>query len=88
VAVAQLETLGDIKHVMNIEAGLFFFVVIIGLLPILRSGHWRWDVLAVYGRPILRIAFIHNLVVGMFWVGWFTSLIVGLLVLFRVVPFR
>jgi hypothetical protein len=71
---------------MNINAGIFFFVVAIGLLPILRSGHWRWDVLAPYGHPVLRSTFLHNLFVGMFWLGWFTSLTVGLLVLFRVVP--
>ena len=72
---------------MNIKAGLFFFIVIIGLLPILRSGHCRWDVLAPYGSPVLRSAFLHNLFVGMFWLGWFASLIGGLLVFFGVARF-
>ena len=72
---------------MNIRAGILFFVVILGLLPIVRSGHWRWDVLAPYGHPILGSVFLHKLGVGMFWLGWFTSLIVGLLAFFRVVPF-
>lgn len=72
---------------MNIRAGILFFIVILGLLPILRSGSWRWDVLAPYGRPILCSTLIHSLGVGMFWLGWFSSLIVGLLVFFSVVSF-
>lgn len=72
---------------MDMRAGIFFFIVIFGLLPILRGGHWRWDVLAPYGHPVLRSAFLHKLVLGMFWLGWFTSLTFGLLVLFRVISF-
>ncbi len=73
---------------MNMKAGIFFFMVILGLLPILRSGYWRWDVLAPYGHPIFGSAFLHKLGVWMFWLGWFTYLIVGLLVFFGVVPFQ
>lgn len=73
---------------MTIRAAILFFPVILGLLPILRAGYWRWDVLASYGHPILGSAFLHNLGVGMFWLGWFAFLIVGLLGFFGLIPWH
>jgi hypothetical protein len=71
---------------MNTQGFLILLIPILGLCAICRGGRWHWDVISSDGMPVLRSNFIRRLLLGMFWLGWSTSLIVGVLMLFGVWP--
>ena len=73
---------------MNTQGFLMLLIPILGLFAICRSGRWRWDVMSFYGTPFMGSYFIHRLVLVMFWLGWSTGLIAGVLMLFGVWPTR
>jgi len=64
---------------MNIQGSLILLIPILGLFAICRTGRWRWDVMSYYGTPFLGSYFVHRLVLAMFWLGWSTGLVVGVL---------
>lgn len=57
------------------QAGLILMLPLFGLVAILQDGHWNWNILP-------WSALINTL----FWIGWFGSLIVGISVLFGLLP--
>jgi hypothetical protein len=60
--------------------GVFIRLIpIIGLIAICRGGRWNWDPISLYG---IQSRFIHRLLLGMFWLGWSTFLVVGVLKVF------
>ena len=59
-------------------------IPMIGLCAICRGGRWHWDVLSSDGTLVLGSRFIHRMLLGMFWLGWSASLILGVLTLFGV----
>jgi hypothetical protein len=56
---------------MNSQGFVILFIPLLGLVPICRGGRFHWRVLS------------STLLNGVFWFGWITSLVVGLLVLLR-----
>lgn len=58
---------------MHYDSLIILFIALMGLVPICRGGKWNWQV--VQRSKALS---------AVFWFGWFSALVVGLLRLFRV----
>jgi hypothetical protein len=58
---------------LDYNAFFILFIVLMGFFPIFRGGKWNWKV-------VRR----SNVLSAVFWFGWFSALVVGLLVLFGV----
>lgn len=59
--------------VLRYEAFLILFIGLLGLVPICRGGRWNWRVVRHNGA--LNV---------LFWVGWASACVVGVLTLFGV----
>jgi hypothetical protein len=57
---------------INYDGFIILLIVFMGLVPICRGGQWNWKV--VEGNKALNVVF---------WFGWFSALVAGLLTLFR-----
>jgi hypothetical protein len=60
---------------MHYDSFVILFTAIVGLVPILRGGKWNWN-------PVEQLAGRHSwtkALNALFWFGWFTALIVGIL---------
>jgi hypothetical protein len=57
---------------INSKAGLILITPIMGLVAITRNGQWNWNIIPTY--PTLNMVF---------WFGWTSSLIVGIIMLFK-----
>jgi hypothetical protein len=66
---------------MKTQAFLILLIPVLGLFAILRGGRWNWDPIGPDGAAWLHTPFMHRLLVAMFWLGWSTGLVVGLLLL-------
>jgi hypothetical protein len=70
---------------MNTQAFLTLLIPALGLFCFRRGGRWHWaDPIGPGGAAWLHTPFMHRLLVVLFWVGWSTGLIVGILQLFGV----
>jgi len=69
---------------MNTEGFLVLLMPVIGLYAICRGGRWHWDPISSNGVAWIQSRFVHRLLLGMFWVGWTTGLVIGVLMLFGV----
>jgi len=67
---------------MKTQAFLILLIPLLGLTAILRGGKWHWDPMRAGGPAWIQTPFLHRLIVAMFWLGWSTGLILGLLMLF------
>lgn len=70
---------------MNAQALWILLVPLLGLLAIFRDGKFHWDPFPPAAAARLRrLPLIYRLLVGMFWLGWMTCLVVGILMLLGV----
>jgi len=53
---------------MNVYGFLILWIPLMGLVPICREKRWNW-----------RVAKSSNLLTVLFWIGWWSSLVVGVL---------
>jgi hypothetical protein len=67
---------------MNTQALWILLMPALGLFSILRDGRWSWDPIGPGGAAWLHTPFVHRLLIAMFWLGWSTSLILGVIMLF------
>ena len=52
---------------MEFSSGwIILFIPLVGLIPICKDGQWNWNV--VSSSKLLSVVF---------WIGWFSALIVG-----------
>jgi hypothetical protein len=68
---------------MNANAGILLLIAVAGLVAVCRGGTWHWDPIGQGGPACLQTRFFHRLLLGMFWTGWSTSLVLGLLRLLK-----
>lgn len=59
---------------MNPQAGLILLIPTLGLVSICRGGKWDW-----------RVVPSSELINGLFWFGWTSTLVAGVLSLFSIV---